>query len=76
MKDFQRNEIRRGPYINVKTGEPIRVYQLQTGLYYADPFDNFEKGQLPDPLTDAVAQNLLRLTEPAKISRLFFTHPI
>jgi len=80
MKDFQQKEIGRGPYIDVQTGMPFRIYELQSRLYCADPFDRFEKDQLPDLLTDAVAKNLLRLTEAERISRLlldtkYIDHP-
>lgn len=71
MRDFYQVDIRRGAYINVITGRPVRVYKLNSGLYYADPFTTFREGELPEPLTGKVARNLLRL-EPSKIQKLIY----
>lgn len=70
MRDYHQGEVRRGPYINIQTGKPVRVYKLETGLYYADPFATFREGDLPAPLTGRISQNLIRLAEASKIQKL------
>jgi len=71
LRDHLGNEIRRGPYLDIRTGEPVRVYNLEGNLHYADPYQTFDGKERPLSLDDQVAKNLIRLN-PSKIQKLLF----
>jgi hypothetical protein len=72
LRDCLDSEVRRGPYLNIKTGEPVRVYNLEGNLHYADPYQTFGENERPLSLTEEVAKNLLRLANSSKIQKLLF----
>jgi len=71
LRDFNKQEIRRGPYIDSKTGKPIRVYDVgDDKLYFADPYETFNEDQKPSILTREGASRLIRLTSPEGLKKL------
>ncbi|MEM4605470.1 MAG: hypothetical protein QW103_00315 [Candidatus Pacearchaeota archaeon] len=73
LLDFNGREITRGPYIDSRTGDPIRVYNLGDGeLRFASPYDLFEEDQKPPRLNREIASRLIRLNSPEGIQRLLF----